>query len=1518
MANSLGHQRLSFLNLLVFLSFLLHSSLVLGYAHSHAKHDHLHHLHGQSLRAATLATTKATSTGQDDFTCGPDKPCSNEACCGEDGWCGYGPNYCGDGCQSNCDAKAECGQFAATAGKTCPLNVCCSQHGFCGTTADFCNDGCQSNCDSPKPNAAASDPQKVVIGYWETWNMDKPCGTMGPGEIPVELLTHLFVSFGYINADFQVTNMDGIDPAIYKTIGNVKARNPNLKIVIALGGWTFSDPGPWQDKFPSLASTKENRATFINNLLGFLSEYGYDGVDFDWEYPGADDRGGADGDGANYVALVKELREAINSRGRDYIITFTAPSSYWYLRHFDLKGMETYVDWINLMSYDLHGVWDSDNPIGNQVLSHTNLTEIDYALDLFWRVGVEPSSIVLGLGFYGRSFELESASCWKPGCAFKGPGSPGRCSNTAGILSYAEIMEILDKTGGTPYFDETAASRYMVYDGHSWISFDDAETFQMKIDYASKMGLHGLMIWAIDLDTPNLEALRSISNGELIGATKTPFSLVDLERIFPAEMLPPDDAEKDYALINFGSNANAGEIDPNQTGFGFVLITGDSAAVSSLKKREDESEPLVFLDCPADVLEQPKNETRVARVVCLSENVEGCFRIMERGVEGTIVEMPDNCAPNSLARAISLTESKDQSLPSTQSRRAVTSKVFDFAFDMNLNKTRRDTGDLKVRVDYSNVGGYWNAAVDSLGIQAGDSLHRRIAKRFFAESQADWRTMYQDAEVHKSDGERFVNEEIDTPLFWETAQDCEFEGEDYELGFGAHVGGKIKADFTYGFSMIAELRNILDVKQANGWLNVDGESDLNFSIGGVGEVDFDLAKKGNPTSTETKPVKLKGHTLHPSGNSWLSFQPYYKIDYTLASFNDTDGEAVSDSAPYFDGKLSTRIKSDFGGFNVNFPPNQSDKLGTRNVDRESNRVSMGNDNIIHNSGGAGGRFVLGAFLSFGLKIDLGLFSDRRHLNIPIIDMSMDYRTVTEWSFFPSPDFTPETCLNTSVSTIALQNYKMDDDKTIGWSESEALPYIVSDGQEKGGDSSCYQDQPSLGADMAWGYGSDSNINPLTYMDEKAAKAIEGSDEELSCPTCLVCGKNRKTNTPCCGCANMDLELGDTDIPDYESYKPEVDTGGPWPWPGYQSASSLSRRGQPDPMNGQQLSRLESRIDGEATMTGKKVLVCPRFKNDGERKLALYGKTYGYPSFPKNALHRWEGIEGNKWDDISRYWGNTSMSCSDWEVDALRPHDTAWIRDANGLEEVRAKYETEHVFEGQLIGDFFTEWLNKGKIVNQRPTPQNPTPKVPCSWTEQWILRAETSWPWQLDGKSRAFIFILLAELGNASHLDRLTIFKARPNGMKGAMFGGKQSSALSAYTKMSSEQKLLATKEMGMVFRYMNDPIIWKKFCDTYEALYELFGEFDTFYAQQGSGFTIPSLQKEWKEFIEVVLTSMVSRSKTAFELHTIIAIGRGIFNFVPSMSIHGIHWVKNIAVNQPKIRIDGSCPNLGSTDNGA
>ncbi|KAL6353667.1 hypothetical protein LRP88_12980 [Fusarium phalaenopsidis] len=85
----------------------------------------------------------------------------------------------------------------------------------------------------------------------------------------------------------------------------------------------------------------------------------------------------------------------------------------------------------------------------------------------------------------------------------------------------------------------------------------------MRIDYPSKMGLHSLMIWDTDLGALNLEVLRAISKGEHTGGTEAPFSLVDHERFFPAEMLLPKDAEISYARTDFGSDANADKSSPN-------------------------------------------------------------------------------------------------------------------------------------------------------------------------------------------------------------------------------------------------------------------------------------------------------------------------------------------------------------------------------------------------------------------------------------------------------------------------------------------------------------------------------------------------------------------------------------------------------------------------------------------------------------------------------------------------------------------------------------------------------------------------------------------------------------------------------------------------------------------------------------------------------------------------------------------------------------------------------------------
>lgn len=110
--------------------------------------------------------------------------------------------------------------------------------------------------------------------------------------------------------------------------------------------------GATRKAFGTMSASASTRKAFINGAIQFMQTYGFDGLDLDWEYPAADDRGGVKADTANYVTLVKELKAAF---GSTYGLTITLPTSYWYLQHIDVKSMEESVDWFNMMTYDLHG-----------------------------------------------------------------------------------------------------------------------------------------------------------------------------------------------------------------------------------------------------------------------------------------------------------------------------------------------------------------------------------------------------------------------------------------------------------------------------------------------------------------------------------------------------------------------------------------------------------------------------------------------------------------------------------------------------------------------------------------------------------------------------------------------------------------------------------------------------------------------------------------------------------------------------------------------------------------------------------------------------------------------------------------------------------------------------------------------------------------------------------------------------------------------------------------------------------
>ncbi|KAJ7794963.1 putative chitinase, partial [Mycena olivaceomarginata] len=304
-----------------------------------------------------------------------------------------------------------------------------------------------------------------------------------PRDLDPFAYSHLVYSFAAISrGNWRLTETQDNDREQIQELQTLKQQNPNLKTMWAVGGWAFN-----VHIFSLVASTPGNRATFISNVLSQLADYGFDGLDIDWEYPGIE-RGGTEADGENFLSLLKEMRAAINASGRRLVITFTAPASFWYLQQFKIVDMSNYADWINLMTYDIHGSWDIKFNTG--VLPHTAIPEVNAAVDMLVKAGVKLSKINLGIGFYGRSFTLVDPSCNVAGCPLSGGGIPGPCTKGEGFLAYGEIDYLIQSRDLMPMYNATSQTMTLTY-GDQWIGYEDPYTIAQKLDYVLKRSMPG-------------------------------------------------------------------------------------------------------------------------------------------------------------------------------------------------------------------------------------------------------------------------------------------------------------------------------------------------------------------------------------------------------------------------------------------------------------------------------------------------------------------------------------------------------------------------------------------------------------------------------------------------------------------------------------------------------------------------------------------------------------------------------------------------------------------------------------------------------------------------------------------------------------------------------------------------------------------------------------------------------------------------------------------------------------------
>ncbi|KAI5859516.1 glycoside hydrolase superfamily [Durotheca rogersii] len=409
----------------------------------------------------------------------------------------------------------------------CPLKACCDTWGQCGVTAEFCTpsnsstgapgtvvpneNGCISNCGT---QIVSSDPpcETYSIAYYEAFGKTRPCLHMPVTSINASTYTHIHFSFITLNGDFSVNIGDfGDQLSAFKNMTGVKK-------VVSIGGWDFSTNPSTYKIFRDATNTQSARQTLITNVVKFLDDYGLDGIDWDWEYPGEPDIPGIPAgnatEGGDLLSLLKELRQKMP---KEKTISIALPATFWYLKNFPLVELGRVVDYVVYMTYDLHtqgdygDKWASpgcpsfEQGLGNCLRSHVNLTETKTALSLITKAGVPSNKVVVGVSSYGRSFVMTAADCWTEQCTFAGPdagGYAGPCTNTPGYLSDYEIGQIVD---GNPsahkYWDESSHSDIVVFNDTQWVAYMDAKTKSDRRDMYLGLGFRGTADWAVDLQS---------------------------------------------------------------------------------------------------------------------------------------------------------------------------------------------------------------------------------------------------------------------------------------------------------------------------------------------------------------------------------------------------------------------------------------------------------------------------------------------------------------------------------------------------------------------------------------------------------------------------------------------------------------------------------------------------------------------------------------------------------------------------------------------------------------------------------------------------------------------------------------------------------------------------------------------------------------------------------------------------------------------------------------------------------
>ena len=332
--------------------------------------------------------------------------------------------------------------------------------------------------------------KKVIIGYVGGYK-----GLADLSKIDANKLTHINYAFINVKNSRAFLNREATDTINFQNLNKLKKINPDIKILISIGGWS------WSENFSDAALSDTSRKAFAASAVKIIEKYDLDGVDVDWEYPGISGEEGnvyRPEDKENFTLMLKELRLELDtlekSRNAKKLLTIAVGGFTNFIKHTEMDKVQQYLDYVNLMTYDFYSA--------TIAWHHTNLyppkkVPSDHSADKtfkeFLAAGVPANKLVMGIAFYSRAFTLKTNSINVLGdSVLSGRYGKGYTFIKDSLVNKYGFVAYWDKDAKAPYIFNKTTKEYMTY--------DNEESVKEKCRYVLKNDMGGVMFWEYTSD----------------------------------------------------------------------------------------------------------------------------------------------------------------------------------------------------------------------------------------------------------------------------------------------------------------------------------------------------------------------------------------------------------------------------------------------------------------------------------------------------------------------------------------------------------------------------------------------------------------------------------------------------------------------------------------------------------------------------------------------------------------------------------------------------------------------------------------------------------------------------------------------------------------------------------------------------------------------------------------------------------------------------------------------------------